>query len=265
MAYQTTGAEGTVTSWGGTFNANLLSRFSPMSASVQVTADSFEVTELGEQAQKFISGLGAATATLSGYAFATSQLGNAGNVTFANSTNVFIDGFSLNVSAASLETTALAPTMLWKTFRPGIMGWSGTLSVRIDDTANPLMPTAANGSGVAATFTYGSGATLAGDIIITGSSPALTVGSITTANLSFVGTGLLTPAGANSIFGTTAFGQPPWSLGGTPNPLVIALVTSTNTLTIADSFWNSLALTVQVGQRTMLNVGVQGSGAVSLT
>jgi hypothetical protein len=267
MAYQPIGAEGTVSSWTGTFNANLLSKFRPMSAAVAVTADSFETTGLGVAAQTALSGLGSVTATLQGYAFATPQIGNSGLVTFTNSTNVYIDGYTINLQAGVIETTAFSasPPVLWKTFRPNISNFSGTMSVRIDDTNDPVLQTAANGAGIAATFTYGSGATIAGNIIITGSSPTITVGGITTANLSFVGNGQLTPAGANSIFGTTAFGIPEWSQGGSLQPLVIALKTGTNTLTIADAFWNSLALTVQVGQRTMLNVGVQGSGAVTLT
>ena len=274
MAVQIIGAQGALTSWTGTFYTALLSKMNAMAATVTAAGDVIDVTALGDYGRVIIPGLGQWTAQLEGFAKIGSvpALGNTGLVAYSGSTNVYIDSYTININAAVHETTAFngtAPT--WKTFRPGVVNWSGTMNARLDDAAASPLPLAVGGSPVSATFTYGTTATLAGNIVITSVAPAIRVGGISLVPITFNGTSTLTPAGANSILGTTAFGGsaatgiPEWNdNGSSAKPLTIT-TNSGNTLVGADGFWSSLSINVGVSQAVMVSVGVQGSGSMTAT
>lgn len=275
MARQVIGAEGTVASWTGTFYSNLVSKTRPMSVTVQASADAIDFTGLGSYGREFRSGLGQWTANIEAYTLTQStntapNIGNAGNVTFTNSTNVYIDSFTVNINAPAIETTTFNPTVLWRTFRPGVATWSGTLNARIDDTNNVPLPFLTTNAAVSATFTYDTNATLAGNIIITNVAPAMSVDGVTVVPITFQGTGALTPAGTASVLGTTAFctgatGIPEWNSDGSSAKALTINLAGSNTLTGADSFWTSLALTCGVSQATRLAIGVRGSGQLAST
>lgn len=283
MGYQTTGAEGTVTSWAGSDNAALLSAVRAMSASVQAVGESIEVTGLGDYGMRSIPGLISWTAALEGYPLTLSsapQIGNVGNVSFTNAGNVMIESFTLNLSADVHDITALGASPTYRTFRPGKIRWSGTLNAKLDHTLTPVLPALVGAAPLAATFTYGTTATAAGDIQITNVAPAISVGNISVVPITFVGTGKIALAGANSIFGAKTYGRfsgesgasaaadmpANSSVSGTLQPLVINLSRDgTQVLTGADAFWSSLAITCGVGAATKISIGVQGSGSILCT
>ena len=275
MAVQIIGAQGAVTSWTGTFYTALLSKMNAMAATVTAAGDVIDVTALGDYGRNIIPGLGQWTAQLEGFAKIGSApaLGNTGLVAYTGSTNIYIDSFTININAQVHETTAFnASAPLWKTFRPGVVNWSGTMNARLDDVAAAPLPLAVGGSPVSAVFTYGTNATLTGNIVITSVAPSVRVGGISVVPITFNGTGTLTPnSGGNSILGTTAFGGtsasgiPEWnSDGASAKPLTIT-TNSGNTLVGADGFWSSLSITAGVSQAVMLTVGVQGSGSLTAT
>ena len=187
---------------------------------------------------------------------------------------MLIDSFTINLNAQVHETTAFnasAPT--WKTFRPGVVNWSGSMMARLDDGNAAPLPLAVGGSAVSCVFTYGTTATLTGDIVISSVAPAIRVGSLSLIPITFNGTGQLLPGGANSILGSTAFatgasGIPEWNDNGSSAKPIVIQTTSTpssKTLTGADGFWSSISLTASVSEVVRVSVGVQGSGSLTAT
>ena len=278
MGYQTIGVEGNLTSWAGTFYSNLVSKIRSQRVNVTIGNQTIDVTGLGSYGATFIPGLSDWSATIDAFTLTQStntapNTGENANVTFTNSTNVYIDSYTLNIESVPVEITnfSASPPVLWRSFRPDMIRWSGTMNARIDSANDILLPFLSNASPVSATFTYDTNATLAGSILITRTDPAIQVGGAAVLPISFVGTGTLTPAGTASVIGTTAFGGtsdtgiPEWNSSGSSAKAFVVALNSGNTLTGVDSFWQSLSLSVGVGQATKLAIGVRGSGGLSIT
>lgn len=270
---QIIGAQGTLSSWTGTFYSNLRTKLTETAVTIAASRDTVDVTGLGQYGRSVIPGLGQWTAQVEGTANIGSApaLGNTGLVAYTGSTSVLIDSFTLNINAQVHETTAFNGTPpTWKTFRPGVVNWSGTMTARLDDGNAAPLPLTIGGTPVSAVFTYGTTATLTGDIVIASVAPAIRIGSLSLIPITFNGTGVLTAAGANDIFGATAFadptssaGIPEWNANGSSAKPIVMTTASGRTLTGADGFWSSISLTASVSDLTRVSVGVQGSGSMT--
>lgn len=275
MAFPVTGAEGTVTSLGtgGNFYATLLSRMKPNNAKISIRADQVTTTGIGGAADTFTPGLRSWDMTIAGHAFATPIIGNQAVVAFSSGGyTVNVESFVLDIAAQALEYTSLntaaggsAPT--WKAFRPSQSNWSATVNARVDSTTAVVLPGAAGSSGATVTFTYQDntiGEACSGTAFIESVEVGATVGSITSVSMKLRGTGVLTPAGDGSPLGTTAFGVPLWSEGGSAVGAVVFAAYTGRTYTGADSFWKSIQLACNVGESVKLTVGLQGTGTMEI-
>lgn len=101
--------------------------------------------------------------------------------------------WSIDYSQDAIETTS-ADSSGARSFVPGLVAWSGTCSLRVDDSTTMTMPTAA----VSATFWLDNTSTTTdywmGDIVVTGSSATIDVSGEATYTITFQGTGALTIA-----------------------------------------------------------------------
>lgn len=275
MGYPLHGVDGSVVSWGSAnFYSALLSRMSPTEARLNIPGAMIDTTGLGASTNTYIPSLAQWDATITGHAFTTPIVGNQSVVTFAaGGYTKNVESFVVDISAPVFDYTSLneavsgtAPT--WRSFRPGPSNWSATVNVKLDSGTAMVGPDVAPATGTTCTFTYQDDATdekLSGTAFIESVDVNIAQGSLATATLKLRGTGALTPAGDGSPFGTTAFGVPIWSAGGSAaGAIVIASKTGTRTFSGADSFWKLIQLTCNVGESVKIVVGVQGTGAMTI-
>jgi len=94
--------------------------------------------------------------------------------------------WTLDYTAEALQTTDFADQP-WRTYTPGLKGWSGTFDL-IWDTGNALIPGAAAGT---ITLTANTGDTYVGPVLITGQSTSVAVDGVNTQTFTFQGSGAL--------------------------------------------------------------------------
>jgi hypothetical protein len=120
--------------------------------------------------------------------------GKAGNVTFASGYKTGVFSWSIDYNAEALEVTTFADNG-YRTYIPGLRGWSGSYECRLDDSvkiAHPGKPAAT------ATFLAYTGIQYSGSIIITGVSLSVAVDGVASATFSFQGSGYLAIAGVTT-------------------------------------------------------------------
>lgn len=268
MAYPTIGTEGKVVSWGagGGLYATILSKIRATGATWNVVGGPQDVSGLDTTTASKIAGLRSVTAQIRGYALATPSLGykavvtqsGSGYVTRARSwewtwaTNTVHDITNLPDTAGN--------SVLWRSFRPDYGRWNGSYTCDQDSATALTPPLAAGASLPTITLNYTDTESIAGSCVID-STPAMVVrGSPNRVTYNFMGSGSITAAGANSIFGAVTLTTPPWSAGGTAHPLVIASLTGSRTITIADTFITSMTLRVpDPGVPMEVEINIQGS------
>lgn len=268
MGYPTIGAEGKLVSWGSSnFYSDLFTRVNWSNCRLNITTDSHETTGLDVEAVTRIEGLKQWSMALSGEALLGSAVktGSTGLVTFASGYALHVQSWELTLEAGVHDITAFDPAgVSWRSFRPDASSWSGSFTALVDSS------TAVSGIGSApasATFRYEDNTidgTLSGDIIVTPFDVTVVRGSLNQYTFGFQGSGALTPAGTNSLFGTTVFGIPLWSAGGSAaGAIVMAALTGSRTFSGADSFWRRISVRCNVGEPIEVSVDVQGTGAMT--
>ena len=130
----------------------------------------------------------------------TAIVGNDGVIKVGNVTVAELTGYTVDVKAATIETTAMGNDV--KTFVKGIMEWSGSADVHYDKYhwANITTFNATSGAVGDGTVTFnlyptgtgGSNKVLNGNAIVTGYSVKGTHDGLVTATVSFQGSGALT-------------------------------------------------------------------------
>lgn len=275
MGYPLTGGEGKVVSWGASgFYSDLISKVSPADVTWDVSAPEVDVTGMGVTTAAHLPALGQWTATIRARGFATPRLSNVGLVSFSSG------GYALHCRSFELviETVAVhditafngASPPQWRSFRPDIVRWSGSFVCAADSATAAVAPHLATATGTATslptiTLKYGEDTAddqLSGTVLIRQLGGSQRVGSLTEYTYSFVGTGALTPAGTNSIFGSSAFGVPPWSeMGATTNTLLTVEQLAGGPRWSGDAFYRRIRLACEVGSPVELDIDVQGTGA----
>lgn len=276
MAYRTRGVQGSVTSWGtgGNFYATLLSRIKPASISADISNPEQNITGLGEGTQSFIAGLGEATAEIQGFAFATPRLANQAAFAISSGYALHVDEWTLTLEAPLAECTPIrtsgtSPTLQWREYCPSdAITWSVTANAGIDDATAISLPTLTTGSAATMTLTYGDDTTdntLTGSAFLVGVNPQIARGALNRVSLSYRGTGSLTAAGTNSIFGAFTFSSVPlWSEGGTAQGQLVFTAAPGRTYTCADTIWERITVTARMGQPIAVTIGVRVTGAVTV-
>lgn len=281
MGYQTIGVTGAVTSWGASgadvhqlINAGI----SPASISAEISSDGLDWTGLGVSSAAMRAGLASWTATIVGrYPKTAPKVGNSGGVTFAGGYATWVRSWELTIEAGVHDITSqTGSAVLWRSFRPGLLSWSGSYECDIDSTTPLSPPTLASGVAGAATFKISEeGATdntLAGDIIVTGLSQSVSAGEKNTASYSFSGSGVLTNTYASGMgllsasASPYAIGTPTWDVNGDGVPDVVLTWQSDTGRTYAGpAFWRSLRVSCPVDGLIEVTVGVQGAGALTIS
>lgn len=257
-----TGITGAVTSWAGSgFNGSLLTGSRPAQFSLSMAMDDLETTAFAD------SGVGTHIRGLSSWSGSfTAQLaapsnGSLGSVAGTGLYVTNINAWTLEAQQMAHESTAFAATT--KAFIPGMISWGGTYAGYVDGTT-VLVAAGLPSSNATATFTYqeqgGTDNTLSGEIFTTQLSANVAPNAANTVSYSYRGTGSLTQS-------TPSAGTPIFTAGAVPVATAatsLVLTASTGRTYTGSAFWTSISLSVAVNQATILTVGFQGSGALTI-
>jgi hypothetical protein len=204
-----------------------------------------------------LQGLGGWSGSFSGrYPNGAPAVGHQGLVTFANGYVLKCNAWSMTLNAESFDDTGfdtIPPT--WMDFLPGQISGSGSFTCVVDDATAITMNTAG-----AATFRMnnesGTDNTLAGNIVITGFSPAVALGGgRNQVTYTFAVNGNITSAGDNTLFPAGAL--------ATPDSTEIVLRASGSRTYTGFAFWTSLTIGAQVGSPITASVNFKGTGALT--
>jgi hypothetical protein len=114
--------------------------------------------------------------------------GKSGGITFGDGYAVHCNSWTVEFSTDVFEDTALGDS--WRTRVVGINEWSGSYDCALDETTATTIGDLAIGEAAAsATFTYASGGTVGGNIVITGATLNTSISGVNTINFTFVGSG----------------------------------------------------------------------------
>lgn len=272
MAYPLSSADGaTIAGWAGTFyngSTGLLSKLGDISFNVDVSNGEIDVTRLNASTMAAIPGLKQWSMTASAHAFATARASAAsGLVSFSTG------GYALHMESAEVEltapaldiTSAAATPPTWRSFRPEAIAGRFRFLCRVDSETS-LADLPAEGAALPTlTFKYGEDTaddTLAGSAILTSRRDNASAKNLTTVEYGGVFTGNITPAGTNSLFGSSALGVPEWPQG-TPGATKLELATGNDTWE-GDAFWTRLLVRWAMGSFVSLDLTAQGTGALSI-
>jgi len=247
--------KGIVTSWSGLPISGLLHQ----AATFTQAADDVNYPENAAGLLTSVDSLRTVTGTIDGL-LPTPEIGNAGAVAYSDGYAANVQSWSMNINVAAVDTTAFGGSGLstrYRTFIPGNYEWSGTYSAIVDDATK--LEEAGEDTAGAATFTLSSGDTLAGNIYTTQLSAPLTINGLAVATYSFRGSGALTAVGTNNIITAGA----PIALPSASTLTFQYAENNTDGEMEVSAFWTSLGVTVTPGDMTRVQVGWQGTGAVT--
>ena len=247
-----------VTSWSGLPISGLLHQ----AASVTQSADDVNYPEASAGLLTSVDSLRTITGTIDGL-LPTPEIGNNGAVAYSDGYAANVQSWSMNINVAAVDTTSFGGSGVSarnRTFIPGNYEWSGTYSAIVDDATG--LDEAGEDTAGAATFTLSSGDTLAGNIYTTQLGLPLTINGLAIANYSYRGSGALTAVGTNNI--VTAGAGIVLPAAETLTFRFADAAATDGTLAVS-AFWTSLSVTVAPGEMTRVQVGWQGTGAVTNT
>ena len=246
-----------VTSWSGLPIANLRHT----AATITQAADDINYPEATIGSPTSVASLRTVSGTIEGL-LPTPQIGNAGAVAYSDGYAQSVQSWSMNLQCPAIPATVFGGSGLssrYREFDPGIIEATGSYTAVVDD-ATGLSEAGEDVPG-AATFTLSSGNTLAGNIYTTQLGLPVTIGQLSVATYNYRVSGGIEAVGTNSIV-TAA------------DPIAVPSA-STLTFEYADNdtagefavsaFWTSLNVTVTPGDMTRVQVGWQGTGAVTNT
>ncbi|MBX3376049.1 MAG: hypothetical protein KF678_03485 [Phycisphaeraceae bacterium] len=269
----TYGILGKVTSWSGTFVADLIGTSnSPATFTLNQVVDTSDVTRFvtgsgGARIGRNIPGLKSWSGTIS-CQLATPRIGNAGLVTYSSGYVANVKSFNISLNADSTDTTVFASTdPTWKSFTPGIVRWSGSYETFLDSATAP------HGAGMAAEPAAASfalvddaGSTadkiLAGNVITQSLGISVAPASISTANYAFVGDDQPTVTGTYVGGIMTDPGGGVYSIT-TPIAGAMVLQSYTSQTFSGSAFWTSISFKCEVGQPITVDINFQGTGPLT--
>jgi hypothetical protein len=251
---------GKVTSWGGTFNTNLIGLMQPAAFTLEMSNAELDTTPFLTQApaqsvvETAVPGLRAWEGTIEGYSGdTTGRAGIAGTV----ATAVYdynVRSWDISLTATDQDTTSWPNTTSWMTYAPGLMRWSGNYEAIIDDTNAVTVPETSAGTG---TFTLSSGNYWEGQIFSTRVSAVVRVGDVNIVRYAFRGSGHLTVVGSDA--GMTANS----GALATPEAGSLVLQAHTSRTYTGSAFWRSIAMNCAVGGVIQTTIGFRGTGALT--
>lgn len=179
--------------------------------------------------------------------------GKCGLLTYANGYATDVVDWSLEISAAAIDVTSQAnPCPVWRTYKPGLINWSGSYNAHVDDGITMDFPLQ-NGSATfkldAVTPTANS---FTGNIYSTNNGVSIVVDDKNTSSHSFRGTGALTSAGSTPLLPT----------GPITRPTVeeVTITVEGGRTYVGDAFWESVSITCPVDGLIEVAVNLRGTG-----
>lgn len=280
MAYPTVGTEGNLVSWGSAnIYSTLVTNMRTFSAVFNEGADVVETTGLNSTAASRLPGLKSSSVSLSAYgmtgaANAYPNLGNVGTFVYTGSPththySLHVQSYDVTIETAAVhDITELTAAPKFRSFRPDYCTVSGSMQCIADSSTKiENLPDPNDAALPILTLTYGTTATLAGTAVCNQLGATVRRGDKNIVNYSFHSDNA-TPwaaAGALSIFGALTFGVPTWSAGGAAiGAMVIATLTGSRTISLADSFWRRIRLRCAPGELVSVDIDVVGSGTVTM-
>lgn len=280
VTYPLRGANATINSWGSTnFYSNLKTNITPASMAFNVQNNGVNVTGIGEFPISEIPGLISADATIGGFAGASPYLGVYASSSASGGTTApyMVDIQSLNLTLRCLgvddiTTGSSGSPATYMSFMPvGGFQATATWTALVDQNTPLLLPDIRTNTLNNIVFTYGNGQTLTfatGNIRTLGVRIARNSKQIVTYQANSVGA--VTPAGINSLLGTTAFDSsnpfPLWSgpAGSTQGALTAYMHSTPRSIAFADSFVTAISISATPGAPVGVECQVQASGAITL-
>jgi len=129
----------------------------------------------------------------------TTYLGQDGVVKIGANSVAEVKSFSIEETGESVEDTAQGDT--WRTFKPGLKAFSGTIEAQFDDTdatGQGVLPVGAEVTLILFPMGDDEGIKLTGNVVMTGRSITSELESIVTASYSFQGSGELVQEAYNA-------------------------------------------------------------------
>lgn len=270
MSVPTLGIEGAVTSWTGTANTQLLTNLKCYGATLNVQGNTSDRTPFSPTANtmQFGGGLREWSGTIRARFATTPLVGYTGAVSFASGDVLWVQRWSMDISAASLDITSLGSTATgagWKSFRPGVLSWRGSYEGLLDSGTATTLPFTPQTAPASATFTIATSQTLGGTILIDPLGLTFNVGDLNKKSVSFVGSGTLTSAGSSNMFAAGAVAIPDWDTSGTdgvPDSDLVFTASSGRTFT-GPAFWTGISVTVDPASFTEVSINFKGAGALT--
>ncbi len=270
MAYPTAGYEGTVTSWAGTANTQLLANLKSHTASINISGGSADRTPFVPTANT--AQMGGGLRSWSGFIRAryasTPLVGYLGSVTFASGDVLWVQRWAMTIAAKELEFSTMGSTATgagWMAYRPGLLSWRGNYEGFLDSATQTTLPFPPATAPAAATFTLTTSHTLAGTILIDPLGIDQNVQDMNKKHVRFVGSSTLTSAGASNLFAAGAVAVPDWDSTGTdgiPDTDLVLTQSTGRTLTVP-AFWTSISISVDPKAYTDVTINFRGAGALT--
>lgn len=272
---QTIGIEGLVSSDDADTSKDLYhllnTGIAPYSFAAQIATEAAPITPFASTppvAGSSISGLRTWTASFNGRFPRTSPaMGHQGLATYGTMTVgsgyvLGISAWTLALACESFDATEGATTPpTWRSFVPGLISGSGTMTVRVDDTTALEV-----GTEGALTLRMNVETTVnnsfSGNIIVTNVAPSVAVGSKNTAQISFVFTGPISVAGDNPILPAGASGVAAELTK--PDITDVVLRASGSIDYDGSAFWTSLNVNCAIGSPIDVTGTMQGTGTLAL-
>lgn len=276
MAYPIIGADGAVTSWGSAdFYSVLLSKISPNSATFQVLANPEDTTGIGTAQTSHIGGMRTSQGTIDARIKlgGTPILGNQGLVTFASGYAEHVRAWDLTLETIAVhditEFASTPPT--FRSRRPDRARAYGTYTARVDNSTDIIAPPVANATGASMTLRYGDEATddtIAFSANVSQIGTAIVDRQLQEVTCAFTATGAITPAGTNSILGTSASALeiPLWEYtSGSSVVHTLTLTAISGKTYTTDAFWTRIRIQCTADQLLIVSIDWAGSGAAGGT
>lgn len=256
----TAGITGLLAATGTGNTKDLLDNSQPYQGTLNVTADSFDVTAFaaGVQSMSMVQGLQAWTIGFQNRF--NGKAGLEGAITYSSGYTVLARSYTLNITAPAFDATAFGATR-YKTFLPGLYSFSGSYDVLIDGTTSLAALTAAGGAGDSATFKFGeenpnTDDTAAGNIITTSLSAVVSLGDVNRATYNFTGSGNLTFAGENTLITAGTL--------GVPAAATVTLTAASGKTYSGSAFWSAINIQCGIDGAVDISGTLQGTGDLTI-
>lgn len=261
----TIGASGLVSSWAGTDNTAIVTGLGEHTANLTMTSGPLDRTQYGASLAAMSAGatLRSWSGTISGRLMTSSvpQVGNLGSVAISNAADTYVTNVRAwrgTFQAIELDSTVYgSPASIgWRSFRAGLVKFSGTYEALVDDTTDLELTYAPDTTLRTLTLTLNTGNTLAFEAVVHDLGLTIPVGDLNVVTYGFESNGNITAAGTGSVFtaGTLAI----------PAAGSLIFQAATGQTYTGDAFPTSISIDHAPNKYIDIDVAFRGTGALTI-